>query len=253
MEKKRRARINRCLDQLKTLLENYYTNNIRKRKLEKADILELTVKHLRNLQKIQHGPSVNAKFAEYQAGYRSCLSGVNQYLLMADNSSARTCLNMLLHTSNIASAEGATKGSRTSDSDTAVVAPGNAALPSRSTTAGRDSSQGVSTLCDPQSATTPPNSNSHIHMCSVPVSAERAQGDGEQTKGRRYSGNTSRNFDNKGNRLLCPKDLCPRNRGWHLAARRIVGTPSRLSDGIHDQWRAEDIQRVEARGEKDAS
>ena len=26
---------------------------IRKRKLEKADILELTVKHLRNLQKIQ--------------------------------------------------------------------------------------------------------------------------------------------------------------------------------------------------------
>ncbi|KAG5838686.1 hypothetical protein ANANG_G00226230 [Anguilla anguilla] len=68
MEKKRRARINRCLDQLKTLLENYYTNNIRKRKLEKADILELTVKHLRNLQKTQHGPTVNAKYAEYQAG-----------------------------------------------------------------------------------------------------------------------------------------------------------------------------------------
>uniref|UniRef100_A0A8K9XZF1 Hes family bHLH transcription factor 3 n=1 Tax=Oncorhynchus mykiss TaxID=8022 RepID=A0A8K9XZF1_ONCMY len=55
MEKKRRARINKCLDQLKSLLENYYTSNIRKRKLEKADILELTVKHLRNLQKIQSG------------------------------------------------------------------------------------------------------------------------------------------------------------------------------------------------------
>uniref|UniRef100_A0A3P8T6A7 Hairy-related 3 n=1 Tax=Amphiprion percula TaxID=161767 RepID=A0A3P8T6A7_AMPPE len=53
MEKKRRARINQCLDQLKTLLENYYSSSIRKRKLEKADILELTVKHLRNLQKIQ--------------------------------------------------------------------------------------------------------------------------------------------------------------------------------------------------------
>lgn len=29
------------------------STQIRKRKLEKADILELTVKHLRNLQKIQ--------------------------------------------------------------------------------------------------------------------------------------------------------------------------------------------------------
>ena len=28
MEKKRRARINRCLDQLKTLLESYYTTNV---------------------------------------------------------------------------------------------------------------------------------------------------------------------------------------------------------------------------------
>uniref|UniRef100_A0A672FHE4 Hes family bHLH transcription factor 3 n=1 Tax=Salarias fasciatus TaxID=181472 RepID=A0A672FHE4_SALFA len=53
MEKKRRARINQCLDQLKSLLESYYSTSIRKRKLEKADILELTVKHLRNIQKIQ--------------------------------------------------------------------------------------------------------------------------------------------------------------------------------------------------------
>ncbi|KAJ8388927.1 hypothetical protein AAFF_G00124880 [Aldrovandia affinis] len=96
MEKKRRARINRCLDQLKTLLESYYTNNIRKRKLEKADILELTVKHLRNLQKNQHGPSVNAKFAEYHAGYRSCLTGVNQYLLMAENPSGSTRLTQYI-------------------------------------------------------------------------------------------------------------------------------------------------------------
>jgi hypothetical protein len=33
----------------------YAPFQIRKRKLEKADILELTVKHLRNLQKIQSG------------------------------------------------------------------------------------------------------------------------------------------------------------------------------------------------------
>uniref|UniRef100_A0A672YN90 Hairy-related 3 n=1 Tax=Sphaeramia orbicularis TaxID=375764 RepID=A0A672YN90_9TELE len=78
MEKKRRARINQCLDQLKSLLESYYSSSIRKRKLEKADILELTVKHLRNLQKIQ-------KCTDYHRGFRSCLANVNQYLLMADN------------------------------------------------------------------------------------------------------------------------------------------------------------------------
>ncbi|XP_031700438.1 hairy-related 3 [Anarrhichthys ocellatus] len=85
MEKKRRARINKCLDQLKSLLESYYSTSIRKRKLEKADILELTVKHLRNLQKIQSCTAAASEFSDYQSGFRSCLANVNQYLLMADN------------------------------------------------------------------------------------------------------------------------------------------------------------------------
>ncbi|KAM9350330.1 hairy-related 3 [Symphorus nematophorus] len=85
MEKKRRARINKCLDQLKSLLESYYSTSIRKRKLEKADILELTVKHLRNIQKIQSCTTAASEFPDYQAGFRSCLANVNQYLLMADN------------------------------------------------------------------------------------------------------------------------------------------------------------------------
>uniref|UniRef100_UPI0037E819BC hairy-related 3 n=1 Tax=Semicossyphus pulcher TaxID=241346 RepID=UPI0037E819BC len=85
MEKKRRARINKCLDQLKTLLESYYSSSIRKRKLEKADILELTVKHLRNLQKIQSCNASASEFSEYQTGFRSCIANVNQYLMMADN------------------------------------------------------------------------------------------------------------------------------------------------------------------------
>ncbi|XP_066499315.1 hairy-related 3 [Hoplias malabaricus] len=85
MEKKRRARINRSLDQLKTLLENLYSNNIRKRKLEKADILELTVKHLKHIQKTQKGlSSATRSICEYQAGFSSCVSSVNQYLLRAD-------------------------------------------------------------------------------------------------------------------------------------------------------------------------
>ncbi|XP_011793701.1 PREDICTED: transcription factor HES-3 [Colobus angolensis palliatus] len=50
MEKKRRARINVSLEQLKSLLEKHYSHQIRKRKLEKADILELSVKYMRSLQ-----------------------------------------------------------------------------------------------------------------------------------------------------------------------------------------------------------
>uniref|UniRef100_A0A8C4GJU3 Hairy-related 3 n=1 Tax=Dicentrarchus labrax TaxID=13489 RepID=A0A8C4GJU3_DICLA len=95
MEKKRRARINKCLDQLKSLLENYYSTSIRKRKLEKADILELTVKHLRNLQKIQS--TAASEFSDFQTGFRGCLANVNQYLLMADslNGSDRWTLSQL--------------------------------------------------------------------------------------------------------------------------------------------------------------
>ncbi|XP_071331068.1 hairy-related 3 [Trachinotus anak] len=84
MEKKRRARINKCLDQLKYLLESYYSSNIRKRKLEKADILELTVKHLRNLQKIQSCTAAASEFSDYRTGFRSCLANINHYLVMAD-------------------------------------------------------------------------------------------------------------------------------------------------------------------------
>ncbi|EMP25927.1 Transcription factor HES-3 [Chelonia mydas] len=50
MEKKRRARINVSLEQLKALLEKHYSHHIRKRKLEKADILELSVKYMKSLQ-----------------------------------------------------------------------------------------------------------------------------------------------------------------------------------------------------------
>ncbi|XP_046895290.1 hairy-related 3 [Hypomesus transpacificus] len=118
MEKKRRARINKCLDQLKYLLENYYTNNIRKRKLEKADILELTVRHLRNLQKIQNGSSSSSEISDYQAGFRNCLAGVNQYMLMADNSKGSSRLSVLAHlSSNLLCTEEQALNSSTVDSD----------------------------------------------------------------------------------------------------------------------------------------
>ncbi|XP_043972379.1 hairy-related 3 [Gambusia affinis] len=117
MEKKRRARINQCLDELKSLLESYYSSSIRKRKLEKADILELTVKHLRNLQKIQSISAGASEFPDYQLGFRNCLANVNQYLLLADhlNGSERWMMSQL--SNKLCRSRRRVEASSTTDSD----------------------------------------------------------------------------------------------------------------------------------------
>ncbi|XP_032502951.1 transcription factor HES-4 isoform X4 [Phocoena sinus] len=54
MEKRRRARINESLAQLQSLLlDALRKESSRRSKLEKADILELTVKHLQSLRRVQ--------------------------------------------------------------------------------------------------------------------------------------------------------------------------------------------------------
>lgn len=84
MEKKRRARINNCLGQLKTLvLQAMRKDTNQYSKLEKADILEMTVKHLRQLQRqhvsqaISQDPTVEIK---YKAGFNECANEVARYL-----------------------------------------------------------------------------------------------------------------------------------------------------------------------------
>nr|XP_030857075.2 transcription factor HES-3 isoform X1 [Gorilla gorilla gorilla] len=84
MEKKRRARINVSLEQLKSLLEKHYSHQIRKRKLEKADILELSVKYMRSLQNSLQGLWPVPRGAEHPSGFRSCLPGVSQLLRRGD-------------------------------------------------------------------------------------------------------------------------------------------------------------------------
>lgn len=84
MEKKRRARINNSLNELKVLiLDALNKDPSRHSKLEKADILEMTVRHLQKLQRQQvaaaivNDPSVLNK---YRAGFSECASEVNRYL-----------------------------------------------------------------------------------------------------------------------------------------------------------------------------
>ncbi|XP_053308391.1 transcription factor HES-3 [Spea bombifrons] len=82
MEKKRRTRINNSLEQLKTLLEKHYSYNVRKRKLEKADILELTVKYIELLQNVRQGMNLvdHQEVSEYKEGFKGCLTKLNDYL-----------------------------------------------------------------------------------------------------------------------------------------------------------------------------
>ncbi|XP_033764248.1 transcription factor HES-1-B-like [Pecten maximus] len=84
MEKRRRARINSCLLQLKALvLQAMKKDTSHYSKLEKADILEMTVKHLRTLQRRQITSAVAADptvAAKYNIGFSECANEVMRYL-----------------------------------------------------------------------------------------------------------------------------------------------------------------------------
>ncbi|CAG9860232.1 unnamed protein product [Phyllotreta striolata] len=88
MEKRRRARINHCLNEIKTLiLEAMNKDPSRHTKLEKADILEMAVKHLQNVQRQQlalsmaSDPSVMRKF---KTGFDECASEIDRYMNRID-------------------------------------------------------------------------------------------------------------------------------------------------------------------------
>uniref|UniRef100_A0ABI8AIB1 Hes family bHLH transcription factor 4 n=1 Tax=Felis catus TaxID=9685 RepID=A0ABI8AIB1_FELCA len=84
MEKRRRARINESLAQLKTLvLDAFRKDSSRHSKLEKADILEITVRHLQSLRRVQVTAALGADPAvlgKYRAGFNECLAEVNRFL-----------------------------------------------------------------------------------------------------------------------------------------------------------------------------
>uniref|UniRef100_A0A2H8TV71 Protein hairy n=1 Tax=Melanaphis sacchari TaxID=742174 RepID=A0A2H8TV71_9HEMI len=83
MEKKRRARINNCLNELKTLiLDATKKDPARHSKLEKADILEMTVKHLESMQR--HNVALTAATEstvanKFKAGFTECTNEVNRF------------------------------------------------------------------------------------------------------------------------------------------------------------------------------
>ncbi|XP_076019592.1 transcription factor HES-5-like [Genypterus blacodes] len=79
VEKMRRDRINTCIEQLKLILEKEFHQQEPNSKLEKADILEMTVSFLR--QQLQPGPSQR----DYSRGYSQCWTDSLHFLSASSN------------------------------------------------------------------------------------------------------------------------------------------------------------------------
>lgn len=84
MEKRRRQRINDCLVQLKSLvLQAMNKDTTQYSKLEKADILEMTVKHLKMVQRQQMNVAMTSDpnmISRYRAGFNECAAEIARYL-----------------------------------------------------------------------------------------------------------------------------------------------------------------------------
>jgi len=110
MEKRRRARINQCLMQLKAMVIDSGKQNIQnpKCKLEKADILELTVKYVQQLHQNrlnQQTDNNQTILNDFVAGFAECAKQVEDFVCQTTpidpiivtslNSHLNNCLNSL--------------------------------------------------------------------------------------------------------------------------------------------------------------
>ncbi|MEQ2206541.1 hypothetical protein XENOCAPTIV_030706, partial [Xenoophorus captivus] len=96
VEKLRRERINSSIEQLKSLLGPEFLKQQPDSKLEKADILEMTVCFLRQLQQQQQQPDVD--FATVDQGYSRCAEEVVDFL-SNDEVKAKSQRRLLNHIS----------------------------------------------------------------------------------------------------------------------------------------------------------
>ncbi|XP_066975245.1 protein hairy-like [Macrobrachium rosenbergii] len=120
MEKKRRQRINRCLNDLKTLvLEALKRDPAKYSKLEKADILEMTVRHLQMLHRQQsaagcmmgNGQFIGEDISKYRAGFTQCAAEVTKYLATMNDIPHDLHTKVLTHLNSLATSVAASVNS----------------------------------------------------------------------------------------------------------------------------------------------
>ncbi len=103
LERKRRARINKCLDELKDLMVTaMQTEGESITKLEKADVLELTVRHLRKLKRQNAlGLTPQATYAgKFKSGYAHCAQEVSKFMSESPGLDVHVSTRLLSHLSN---------------------------------------------------------------------------------------------------------------------------------------------------------
>nr|BAS66818.1 hairy and enhancer of split transcription factor C [Echinocardium cordatum] len=103
-ERKRRARINDSLLQLKSMVFPAVKKDIsqqqisRQPKMEKADILEMTVRYLKEIQTSpKSGDKSTAGVTNYHAGFTECLSEVSTFMSSCESIDIETRLRLLGH------------------------------------------------------------------------------------------------------------------------------------------------------------
>lgn len=99
LERKRRARINRCLDELKDLMVTaLQAEGENVSKLEKADILELTVQHLQKMRRQQRLASNPVTDADrFRAGFTTCANEVSKCLASTPGIDLRLGTKLMSH------------------------------------------------------------------------------------------------------------------------------------------------------------
>ncbi|XP_053610990.1 transcription factor HES-4-B-like [Plodia interpunctella] len=103
LERKRRARINRCLDELKDLMVGALEiDDDNLSKLEKADILELTVNHLTKLHSPKD-PVIEAK--KFQAGFGQCAAEACRFIMSVPDLDSKVSQNLISHLSRLITAQ----------------------------------------------------------------------------------------------------------------------------------------------------
>ncbi|KAF2362302.1 Myc-type basic helix-loop-helix (bHLH) domain, partial [Trinorchestia longiramus] len=127
LERKRRARINRCLDELRDLLVSVLqAEGEAVTRLEKADILELTVRHVRRLSQRRRLalPTPGSKHqedredvAKFQQGFVAAAQQVQSFLMSTNSLEPSVSSRLLTHLTSCA----------TSISPTPALAPSNPA------------------------------------------------------------------------------------------------------------------------------
>ncbi|XP_028411897.1 transcription factor HES-4-like [Dendronephthya gigantea] len=101
LERKRRARINDSLAELKGIvLRSLNKDSSRYTKMEKADILEMAVKHLKALRETVNSYPRHDGTSHYKNGFTQCATEVTRYIMGVESIDDNTRSDILSHLNN---------------------------------------------------------------------------------------------------------------------------------------------------------